>query len=531
MRHRTKQLNTFMTGGALSFTGIYTGDGAADYLLGRLFSFRQGSPLRNALRQNAFSIFLQDDWKVHPRLTLNLGVRWDPWMGFSDLEDVLAAFRPGQQSRIYPNALPGMVYPGDDGVPDTITGNNLANFAPRFGFAYTPTRSNRLAIRGGYGVYFDHIRSINLNRFPLVQPFVLDVTVNNVDILDPFNGNSPFPFTTPRTEEGRREMQFVRPTSFNSFNPNFRTPYSQQWNLNVQFEPIRDYTFTAAYVGSKSSRLFMSRNINPALPAPGASVANIQARRPFQDFIVLEEEATDGYSQYHSMQLSLNKRFSRGFTLLSSYTWAKDIGLTAAQSEGSQGPRHPLNYGLDKARMNTDVRHRFVNSFVWRLPGQTAFRASPLRFLLAGWETTGILTLQTGLPITVRSGVDNSFFGIGGDTADLVGDPRLDSGRPRGERIAQYFNPQAFVRNAPGTVGTAGLNILTGPGMVTFDLGVNKDFQIRESHALQFRSEFFNAFNRVNLGNPNSTQNSINFGRILGAGDPRVIQFALKYRF
>lgn len=530
-RNRTEQLNTFMAGGALSFNGQYTGDGAADFLLGRMFSFRQGSPMTNALRQNGVALFIQDDWKVHSRLTLNLGMRWDPWMGFSDVNNALAAFRLGQQSQVYPNAVPGMVYPGDAGVPNTITGNDLNNFAPRIGFAYTPARSNRLAIRGGYGVYFDHIRSINLNRFPLVQPFVLDVTVNNVDVRDPFNGRSPFPYVTPTTEEGRRALTFTRPASFNSFNPNFVSPYSQQWNLNIQVEPLKDYTITAAYVGSKSSKLFMSRNINPALPAPGASTANIQARRPYQDYIVLEEEGTDGYSQYHSMQLSMNKRFSRGFTVMASYTFAKDVGQVAAQSEGSQGPRHPLNYNLDKGRMGTDIRRRFVGSYVWRLPGDAAFKGSPLRWLLGGWETNGIVTLQSGSPFTVRSGVDNSFFGVGGDTADLVGDPRLDMDRSRGEVIARYFNTAAFVRNAPGTVGTAGINILEGPGLATFDIGVNKDFRITETHSLQFRSEFFNAFNRVNLSNPNSTQNSVNFGRITGAGDPRVIQFGLKYKF
>ncbi|HYO84494.1 MAG TPA: TonB-dependent receptor, partial [Bryobacteraceae bacterium] len=290
-RNRTQQLNSFMAGGSLQFSGQYTGDAAADLLLGRMFSFRQGSPMTNALRQNGFAVFVQDDWKVHPRLTLNLGLRWDPWMGFSDVNNSLAAFRAGQQSTVYPNAVPGMVYPGDAGVPNTITGNDLNNFAPRFGFAWTPTRSNRFAVRGGYGVYFDHIRSINLNRFPLVQPFVLDVTVNNVDVRDPFDGRSPFPYTTPVSEEDRRALTFTRPASFNSFNPDFVSPYSQQWNFNIQFEPIRDYTFTTAYVGSKSSKLFMSRNNNPALPAPGASTANIQARRPYRDYIVLEEEA------------------------------------------------------------------------------------------------------------------------------------------------------------------------------------------------------------------------------------------------
>jgi outer membrane receptor protein involved in Fe transport len=530
LRHRTTQDATFLGAGAPTWSGQFTGDGAADFVLGRASSFRQASPFQNALRQIGAAVFVQDDWKVTSRLTLNLGLRWDPWFGFTDLDKRLSAFRAGVQSQIYPTAIQGMVFPGDPGIPDSITGNDLNNLAPRFGFAWTPTGSARFAVRGGYGIYYDHIRSINLNRFPLVQPFVLDVTITDVNISDPFRGQSPFPYTAPVSEADRRTAQFFAPASFNSFNENFVAPYSHQWNLNIQAEPFKDYVVTAAYVGSKSTKLFMSRNINPALPAPGASVGNIQARRPYSQYAVLEEEATIGYSQYHSLQLSLNKRFSNGFTLLSSYTFAKDVGLVAAQSEGSQGPRHPFNYNLDKGRMGTDITHRLVNSFLWRLPA-LASAAPAVRQVFGGWEVTGILALQSGSPFTVRSGVDGSLFGINGDTADLIGDPFLDPGRPRGELIARYFNTAAFARNAPGTVGTSGIDIIDGPGLVTTDFGVNREFVITESHRLQFRSEFFNLLNRPNFGNPNATQNSVNFGRILSAGDPRVIQFGLKYQF
>lgn len=530
LRHRTDQLNTFLEGGQTDFSGQFTGDGAGDFILGRMNAYRQISPMRNALRQNGLALYIQDDLKVGKRLSLNLGLRWDPWFGFSDTENRLASFRAGMQSVVYPRAIAGMVFPGDPGIPDTITGNDLNNFAPRFGFAWTPTGSNRFALRGGYGIYFDHIRSINLNRFPLVQPFVLDITVNDVDIRDPFAGRNPFPYQVPTSEQERRNAQFYAPASFNSFNENFVAPYSQQWNFNIQLEPVRDYVFTAAYVGSKSSKLFLSRNINPALQTPDATVANTQARRPLKDYVVLEEEATFGYSQYHSLQLSLNKRFSRGFTLLSAYTLAKDIGLTASQSEGTQGPRHPFNYALDKARMNTDYRHRWVNSLVWRLPGPGA-AAGWLGGLAGGWEISAILALQSGPPFTVRSGVDNSLFGINADTADLIGDPRLPSDRPRAEYLARYFNVAAFARNQRFSVGTSGINILDGPGSVTCDVAVNKEFRLTEQHNLQFRAEFFNLPNRPNFATPVSTHNSVNVGRILSAGDPRVIQLALKYRF
>ncbi len=531
LRQRTNQRITFLEGGWMRFNGQFTGDAAGDLILGRLNLYRQISPMRNALRQNGIALFVQDDWKVTSRLTLNLGLRWDPWPGFQDTENRMSSFRPGRQSQIFPTAPLGLVFPGDASIPSTITGNDWNNLAPRFGFAWTPTRSNRFAVRGGYGVFFDHIRSIAMNRLPNVQPFVLDVSVDDVDIRDPFRGQNPFPYTPPLTLEQRRTARFVTPASTASFNDDFVAPYTQQWNLNLQWEALSDYLFTAGYVGSKTSKTFHTFDINPALPRPDATVANIQARRAYQQYTAVEDHATIGYSQYHSLQLTLNKRFSGGFTLLASYTLGKNVGLTASPHEGRLGPRHPFNYGLDKGRMDFDVRHRFVNSFVWRLPGQARLAGSPLRHLLAGWETTGILLLQSGAPFTVRAGVETSLFGIGNDTADLIGNPRLDPGRPRKDLVARFFNTGAFARPERFSVGTSGINILDSPGVITFDLGVNKEFALTESHKLQFRSEFFNVLNRPNLGGPVGAQNSVNFGRILSAGDPRVIQFGLKYRF
>lgn len=529
-RQLTDQSNPYLTGGNARFTGALSGDGGSDFVLGRMVSFQQISPLSNALRQNELAAYAQDQWKVLPGLTLSLGLRWDPSLLFTDTQNRLSAYRSGMQSRVYPTALPGMAFPGDPGIPPTIAGNEWGQFAPRFGFAWSPSSSNRLAFRGGYGIYHDHLYSMTLNRFPLTQPFVLDVTVYDVDLLDPFQGKSPFPYALPKTPEEAKALQFVKQAGFTSLSPSFTAPRTQQWNFNIQWEPVKSYVITTAYVGSKTSHSFFSRNINPAIPNPAATVANTQSRRPLADFGVLEEETTDGYSQYHSLQLTLNKRLTNSFTLLSSYTFSKNTGLTVAQAEGTQGPRHPFNYSLDKGRLAYDVRHTWVSSGVWTLP---LLRNSPgvLRWPLGGWEFNAIVALQSGSPFTVRSGVDNSLFGINGDTADLVGDPLLDSGRPRAEQVAQYFNTAAFKPNAKFTVGTAGINILDGPGNISTSLALNKNFPIRERAAIQFRAEAFNATNRVNLGGPTATQNSPNFGRILGAGDPRVIQLALKLKF
>jgi hypothetical protein len=154
-----------------------------------------------------------------------------------------------------------------------------------------------------------------------------------------------------------------------------------------------------------------------------------------------------------------------------------------------------------------------------------------LKYVAGGWDANGIVVLQSGDPFTVTSGRDNSFSGVGADRADLIGDPHLSTERPRGELVNRYFNIDAFTFNAVGTFGTSGRNIMRGPGTATVDMGLFKNFPIVEGHRVQFRAEAFNLFNRVNLGNPNSNRNAAAFGRITGAGSPRVIQLALKYQF
>jgi hypothetical protein len=178
------------------------------------------------------------------------------------------------------------------------------------------------------------------------------------------------------------------------------------------------------------------------------------------------------------------------------------------------------------------VKHNFVTSFIWDLPGAGIKQSRALRSLAAGWQLNGINTLRGGFPFTVRSGLDNSFTGIGSDTADQIGDWRLTGGRSRGDQIKAWFNPNAFTTNAVGTYGTVGINSIDGPVLWTFDLGVNRQFKVTESKRFEFRSLFYNIFNYTSLGNPTSTRTSPIFGRITGtAADNRVIELGFKFVF
>jgi hypothetical protein len=528
-RYQVNQINEYYSGGNWSFGGGTTGDAQSDFMMGIVSSLRQVSNLSNMLRQTLWHFFASDDFKWSQRLTLNLGVRWEPNIGFSERDGKKTSFRPGLQSTVYPGAPPGLLFQGDPQLPPSVARRQWLKLAPRLSFAYTPFANRKTSIRGGYGFFYDTVRTINLNRFPLVQPWVLDVTVSSVKFSDPYPGSSFFPFLPPSTAEARKQFQFVVPGGATVFNSDFGVPYTQQWNLNIQRELPGDMVVTTAYVGSKSTRLFGSHNINPAVWGRGATSGNIQTRRLYPQFTTIEEESTQGYSQYHSFQLTARKKMSRGVTVLATYAVQKNTGLVSPQSEGSLGTRDPFNWNLDRGVQNDDRPQRLSLSYVWNVPA--AGRSRAMRAITGGWELTGIVSATAGPGLTVRSGANRSVNGQNLDTADLVGGVYVPGPRSRGEEMERWFNTRAFASPAAGAVGTAGLNILRGPGAFVMDVGLFRNFRIRERVKLQIRPEFFNLLNHTRLGSPNVTQNSVDFGRILATGTPRVGELALKLSF
>jgi hypothetical protein len=218
--------------------------------------------------------------------------------------------------------------------------------------------------------------------------------------------------------------------------------------------------------------------------------------------------------------------------VLASYTWSKSLGVVGSVGEGSNGQRDPFRRRLDYGPLGSDVRHNWVTSFVWEVPGGSAFPSPAMQYIVRGWQLNGIHTLRSGLPFTVRAGRDNSLTGIGGDTPDQVGDGRLPDGRSRNDKITAWFSPAAFVQNRVGTVGQVGINSLRAPGLWNFDLGVSRLFPIGESKRVEFRGSFFNLLNIANFGTPQASQLSPTFGRITSvATDPRVIELGLKFAF
>jgi hypothetical protein len=520
---KVDRVERFQGDAALTFRGQITGDAAADFVLGRVAQINQNSGAESYPVGHEFALFVQDDWKISRRLTLNLGLRWDPFTPPPDKRGTGGIFRPGERSTFFPNAPAGLVYWGQDpGVPLKYGfGNVWNNLGPRFGFALDPFGDGRNSIRGGYGIFY---AARALQQLGGGGPgYALSLLIDPVPggLANPYSsiGGNPFPFDPPGTPEERARFQFVRPVSVGGWDPAFRNGIVQQWNFSLQREVRRGYVVTAAYVASKGNHLESTREVNPGVfGRPGT----LQQRRLYPDFSSVVPTTARANMTYHSMQLTLNKRLTRGFTLLASYTWAKNID--------DASPIDGVDFSREKAVSANNIAHRVIGSFLWELP---RLRGQPVlaRHLVGGWELNGIVELESGLRFNVVSGRDNSGTGINNDRPDLAGVPYLDTGRPRSELIQQWFNTAAFRQNPAGTFGTAGRNLIDGPGSAIIDFGLVKNIWISEQHRLQIRGEAFNLFNQVNLDNPNGNLNSPTVGRITSAGQPRVMQLGLKYRF
>jgi hypothetical protein len=285
-----------------------------------------------------------------------------------------------------------------------------------------------------------------------------------------------------------------------------------------------------AYAGSKGSRLSMVREFNPAIYTVGATTATTNARRtlaPFYGSIAVTEST--GKSDYNSMQLTLDKRFSKGLSILANYTWSKSIDHSSENKGTGISQTNPYNLDYDRGLANFDHRHRFTASVLYELPRFASHKV--INSVFGGWNLTGIYTYQSGTPFSILSGVDNARTGTPNQRADLIGDPVLSGDRTRAEQILRWFNTAAFTTNALGTFGSSGRNIVIGPDFKSLNIGLHKNFAITESMKIQLRGEAFNVLNNVNLNLPNATVTSATFGRITSAGDPRILQFAARFVF
>ncbi|MBC7925935.1 MAG: TonB-dependent receptor, partial [Bryobacteraceae bacterium] len=515
-----------------------SGYGYADFFLGVPVSVQQNTPLRSYPVKWTPFLYIQDDWKVRRRFTLNLGLRWAPYVPVTELRDEFAAFRPGQQSTVYPLAPQGMVFVGDEGVGRGITNAGYNKLEPRFGFAWDLFGDGKTSVRGGYGVFFDTLRLVSINNFSTRQPFTLGLTTNDpASLTDPYqnhpgNLQALLSFDNSSTAN-RAQRRFVRRVQMNSIDPDFTTGYMQQWNLSIQRELFPSFVVTAAYVGSKGTHFQMTQELNPATYIPGQSTAgNIDQRRIYGDYERIQNLQASAFSTYNSLQVSFRQRFSGGLSLLGSYVWSKFIDLASNDGNGGTAAQgtNPFNWLSDKGLSDFDVPHRVVTSFIWELPFLNSGRGLR-RTLLGGWQLNGIVTLQSGQPFSVAAGENRSLAGGAGDRADLLYTPAVYSDKSRGEQVSKYFETEAFGQPALGTFGTSGRNILRGPGLANVDAALFKDFRVAEGKRFELRWEVFNTLNRPNFFNPVASRTNLAVGRLTAARDPRIMQFGAKFVF
>ena len=525
-------VNTYRQGGFFSFTGNLSGDNLADFILGRVTQFVQGGGEYTYLSGNRVAAYAQDNWRVNPRLTINFGVRWDPFFPYQEQYGKVACYEPGVKSNRFTNAPLGVVYGGDPGCPAAGTDNSIGNFAPRLGLAYRLTSDGKTAIRAGSGFYYSIPSSDSFTQ-QTNTPFSPQITLLNVLFQDPYGSAgvaNPFP-AQYATNAPPANANFPQPVSLSNTLPrDMKIPLVTTWNVAVERQLANDMLLRVAYVGNKGTYMGPSdfyqnaRELNPAVYIPGASTtSNTQARRLNPGLGSMTQIPNGHNSHYNALQVALNKRFSHGFTLLANYTWAKTID----DFGWANSYNREFNHGIS----NDDIPHLFKLAAVYQFP--RALVSGFVDRVVNGWELTANTLWQAGFPLTITSGVDNSLSGVGRDRADFLGGAaQLDSGRSHAQMIAQWFDTSKFTANALGTFGNSGKNILRGPHLFNTDLSLLKNVKMYERVSMQLRFEFFNAFNNVNFNGPGTTvSNTAGFGRITSAGDPRILQAAAKIIF
>ncbi|MFZ5928415.1 MAG: TonB-dependent receptor [Acidobacteriota bacterium] len=512
--------------GDFSITGARSGSPLSDFLLGLPAQFRQGGgqPAKHFIGQQA-GFYFQDDWKVSRRLTLNLGLRYELPLPYYDKQDRMASFQPGRQSRVRPNAPGGLLFPGDDGVPRATIQTDGNNFAPRIGLAWDVNGGGRTSVRAGYGVAFDAVPGIapfqNINVPPFNRFIQVDIPPSFANPYQAFAAN-------PQTDPSR---EFPCPCLVIGFSPDFRTPYAQNASFSIQRQAGANLLLEAGYVGTFGRKLAGYLEVNPAVPGPGATLQNTQQRRLYRDYNLVRPTFSRFNSHYHALQLRAEKRYSRGLVFTAAYTWSKAIDFQSSLNfSGENRPQDAFSLKDVRGLAAFDVCHRFVSSFSYDLPFLRGASHLTGR-VLGGWRLAGLISAQSGGPLTVYEPVDLSLRGLNADRPDQIANPNNGPKTPQ-----EWFTRAAFQRLSalPGgqRSGTAGRNTVIGPGLVQTDVSLLKRVRIGDTQFAEFRGEFFNALNRTNFRDPGTNIGQpATFGIIQASRPARIIQLGLKYSF
>jgi hypothetical protein len=573
--------------GCFGFNGSETGLDFADYLIGAPDSFVQASQQLLDSRSKYYGFYVQDSWRATRNLTLNYGLRWEASTPWYDTQNKLETVVAGEQSLSFPTAPVGLVVPGDPGIPRTLGPTKYTNFAPRIGFAYSPEATDgflgkvlggagKTSIRAGYGIFYSSIE--DATGFVEVgdAPYGNYYSVSSTELATPFvdrpsgvGAGQKFPFVFPPTNVSPKNPD----TTFNwagatpiggsdYYYYKNKMPYVQEWELSLQRQLGTATVLSVNYVGTVGRQLltFEESNpgdqalclqlSNPANVAPGstqcgpygedtvyttASGQTVSGTRPAFgiNFNSNPYMKTAVSSSFNSLQVSL-EHTEKYLNFLIGYTFEKSLD----NGSDSFDATNPLNPGQTRALSGFNVPHNLVASYTVQLPFDHFIGGGDIaKRFTAGWELSGVSTFATGEPVTLNENDDNSLLGAFNANVDVPsytnnGSPLFINKNPR--KGLPYFNPNYFMPEPIGQVGNAMRRSFSGPGIDNYDMALLKSTTITESTKLQFRAEAFNVFNHTQFGGPNGLVNNTGqggFGYVTSAGDPRIMQVALKFLF
>jgi hypothetical protein len=575
--------------GNFLFTGSNTESDFEDFLLGVPSQYNQSQLQPFYGRNQYWGLYAQDGWRMRSNLTLNYGLRWDRIEPWYEKNDGISTFEPGKQSRVFPSAPAGILFPTDPGVPRTLAPPGNLDFAPRIGVAYSPGGAEgtllgkilggpgQASVRAGFGMYYTAIEALTVGILAGNAPFGITYSSPAPPLFaTPFITAStgqfqgqPFPVALVTQKASRSQpdpnvnwLQYEPISGIPGYAATNRIPYVEEYMLSLERQLGANTVLSVSYVGTQSHRLLVMEEANAGDPAlclslsqPGDVSPGFPTCGPFGESTVFTAvsgqvipgtrgplgsnfgsdtmQTTIGKSNYNALQLSLRHTSGR-LELSAGYTYGKSLDESSNLGEEV----NPTNPALSYALSSFDVRHNFVVSYNYRIPFERLFRVS--NRCTQGWEVSGITHFSSGLPVTLVNYGDDSLLGAepnginnygidepdySGGALDLNHNPR--NGRP-------YFSIAQFSDNALGTPGTAKRRFFSGPGLDSYDMALLKNVRLTESKSLQFRLEGFNVFNHAQFFGPQSVDGNIGsstFGQVVSANPPRLVQLGAKIFF